>query len=88
MMGKVICLANQKGGGRENDLNKCFGDVSQAPGIRVLCVDFDPQGNLSFSMNADAEHSPTIYDVLKRRVKSQLRFTTRIWWILFLPTCC
>ena len=71
MMGKVICLANQKGGVGKTTSTNALAMCLKHRGYRVLCVDFDPQGNLSFSMNADAEHSPTIYDVLKRRVKSQ-----------------
>ena len=34
-------------------------------GQKVLSVDMDPQGNLSFSVNADTDNLPTIYEVLK-----------------------
>ncbi|NLV86780.1 MAG: ParA family protein, partial [Clostridiales bacterium] len=38
---------------------------------KVLCVDFDPQGYLSFSMNADTREHSTIYDVIKHEVKAR-----------------
>ncbi len=34
-------------------------------GYKVLIVDLDPQGNLSFSVGAETEESITIYEVLK-----------------------
>ena len=40
-------------------------------GFSVLAVDMDPQGNLSFSLGADAESSATIYDGLKGELKTR-----------------
>lgn len=34
----------------------------------MLCIDMDPQGNLSFSTGADTEEAPTIYEALKGTV--------------------
>lgn len=73
-MAKVICFANQKGGVGKTTSTNALAMGLKHKGYRVLCVDFDPQGNLSFSMNADTE-PPTIYDVLKRKVKC--RFAIR-----------
>lgn len=39
--------------------------VLRSKGYRVLCIDFDPQGNLSFSLQADNTTGRTIYHVLK-----------------------
>lgn len=73
-MAKVICFANQKGGVGKTTSTNALAMGLKHKGYRVLCIDFDPQGNLSFSMNADTE-APTIYDVVKRKVKC--RFAIR-----------
>lgn len=38
-------------------------------GFKVLAVDLDPQGNLSFSLNADSDFPYTIYDVFKGEIE-------------------
>lgn len=68
-LGKIVCLANQKGGVGKTTSTNAIAVGLKHKGYRVLCIDFDPQGNLSFSMNADNESSPTIYDVLKHKIK-------------------
>jgi K+-sensing histidine kinase KdpD len=40
-------------------------------GYKVLIIDMDPQGNLSFCANAETVLSATIYEVLKGEVKLQ-----------------
>lgn len=64
-MRKTIVFTNQKGG-----VGKTASSCSVAGGLtlrgyRVLAVDLDPQGNLSYSVGAEIDESPTIYDVLK-----------------------
>ena len=39
--------------------------VLKQRGHRVLAIDFDPQGNLSDSVNAVTEDTYTIYEVIK-----------------------
>ncbi|MEA4892938.1 MAG: ParA family protein [Peptococcaceae bacterium] len=68
-MAKVISLINQKGGAGKTTSTNAITVCLKHKGYRVLCVDFDPQGYLSFSMNADTRDHPTIYDVLKHKVK-------------------
>lgn len=70
-MGKIICVSNQKGGvGKTTTVNALAMGLKRK-GFRVLCVDFDPQGNLSFSLKADnrVELQSSIYQVLKSELK-------------------
>lgn len=68
-MAKVISLINQKGGAGKTASTNALSVCLKHRGYRVLSVDFDPQGYLTFSMGADAREHPTVYDVLKREVK-------------------
>ena len=52
-MAKVLCVSNQKGGvGKTTTVNALAMGLRRR-GSRVPCVDFDPQGNLSFTLRAD-----------------------------------
>lgn len=64
-MTKIIAVTNQKGGvGKTTTCAALCGGLAKR-GFKVLAVDLDPQGNLSFSLGAEAEENYTIYDVLK-----------------------
>ena len=66
-MAKVLCVSNQKGGvGKTTTTNVIAMGLKQL-GRRVLCIDFDPQGDLSFSLRADnrVEMQNSIYHALK-----------------------
>lgn len=64
-MAKVIAVTNQKGGvGKTTTCSALCGGLS-AMGYKVLAVDLDPQGNLSFSLGVEVEDNFTIYDVMK-----------------------
>ena len=66
-MAKVITFTNQKGGvGKTTTCAGLCGCLSRM-GKKVLALDLDPQGNLSFSLGADTDSSYTIYDVFKSR---------------------
>ena len=62
---KVIAITNQKGGvGKTTTCAALCGGLTER-GYRVLAIDLDPQGNLSFSLGTDADDSFTMYDIFK-----------------------
>lgn len=64
-MAKVIAVTNQKGGvGKTTTCCSICGELARL-GYKVLAIDLDPQGNLSFSLGIEADDSFTIYDVMK-----------------------
>lgn len=66
-MAKILCVSNQKGGvGKTTTTNALALGLAHL-GRRVLCVDFDPQGDLSFGLRADnrVEMQNSIYHALK-----------------------
>ncbi len=66
-MAKIITVTNQKGGvGKTTTCSALCGCLSRM-NKKVLALDLDPQGNLSFSLGADGDSSYTIYDVFKGR---------------------
>ncbi|MDK2812944.1 MAG: chromosome partitioning protein [Clostridiales bacterium] len=71
-MGKILCVSNQKGGVGKTTTTNALAMGLRRMGHRVLCVDFDPQGNLSFSLAADArvELQTSIYHVLKGELRA------------------
>lgn len=64
-MGKIISISNQKGGVGKTTTVGALAAGFKHKGYRVLAIDLDPQGNLSFSMGAEIETVGTIYDVLR-----------------------
>ena len=66
-MAKVLCVSNQKGGVGKTTTTNILAMGLKKLGRRVLCVDFDPQGDLSLSLRADnrVEMQNSIYHALK-----------------------
>ena len=69
-MAKVISISNQKGGVGKTTTTGAIAAGFKIKGYKVLCVDLDPQSNLSFSSGAETEDCPTIYEVLKGEAKT------------------
>lgn len=62
---KVIAFANQKGGVAKTTTTLNLAVAFKESGHRVLCVDMDPQGNLTMSQGVDPEHVDlSMFDVL------------------------
>ncbi|MGZ4268605.1 MAG: ParA family protein [Solirubrobacteraceae bacterium] len=62
---KVIAFANQKGGVAKTTTTLNLAVAFVESGYRVLCVDMDPQGNLTMSQGIDPDNlEMSMYDVL------------------------
>lgn len=62
-MSKTLAVINQKGGVGKSTTALALAGGLAGRGFRVLCMDLDAQGNLSFTFSADTE-VPTAMDVL------------------------
>ena len=66
----TIAVLSQKGGTGKTTTVRTLADVLRRAGLVVLCVDLDPQGNLSDYFDVPADADPTIADVLGGRHKA------------------
>jgi chromosome partitioning protein len=75
---RVISFANQKGGVAKTTTTLNLGVAFAERGLRVLCVDLDPQGNLTMSqgMNPDTIET-SMFDVLVHRTPISEVIATR-----------
>ena len=66
---KVIAFANQKGGVAKTTTTLNLAVAFAEKGHRVLCVDMDPQGNLTMSQGIDPDTlEQSMYDVLVHHI--------------------
>lgn len=64
-MTKVITLANQKGGVGKTSLAQAIGNAKRLDGHKVLFIDLDQQGNLTWSLDGTSLNASTdIFEVL------------------------
>src|SRR5919107_1192255 len=69
-MSKTVTVMSQKGGTGKTTTVRTLADVLRRVGLDVLCVDLDPQGNLSDYYDVPADASPTVADVLTGTAKA------------------
>lgn len=62
---KTICFCNQKGGVAKSTSAYAMAVGLRDRGYKVLVIDLDPQGDLSYTPGLDDEE-PTLYDVFKK----------------------
>lgn len=75
-MSIAIAVTNQKGGVGKTTTCAALAGIFKNRGRRVLAIDLDPQGNLSFSLGAD-DDGYNIHDVLtgKCRIRQAIKRT-------------
>jgi chromosome partitioning protein len=66
----TITVLSQKGGTGKTTTVRTLADAYRRSGLEVLCVDLDPQGNLSDYFDVPADASPTIADVLAGQTRA------------------
>lgn len=54
---RIVAFANQKGGTGKSTTCGAFAEGLIRRGFKVLCIDLDPQGNLSFTNGADTSRA-------------------------------
>jgi len=68
---ETIAVLSLKGGTGKTTTVRTLADVFRQIGLDVLCVDLDPQGNLSDYFQVPPDASPTVADVLAGNAKAK-----------------
>src|SRR3954468_13760049 len=66
----TITVLSQKGGTGKTTTVRTLADAYRRAGLEILCVDLDPQGNLSDYFDVPADVSPTVADVLAGQARA------------------
>ena len=74
---QVISVAIQKGGTGKTSTAAALAQAATARGERVLLIDLDPQGNLSFALGADETKGNTFLLLSGKPAADQIQETTQ-----------
>lgn len=70
ILAKIISISNQKGGVGKTTTTCSIAANLKSRGFKVLCIDLDPQSNLTFSVGGQADDCATVYELIKGDVKA------------------
>ncbi len=83
---RVLAVANQKGGVAKTTTVASLGAALADEGRRVLLVDLDPQGCLTFSLGQDPDKLPvSVHEVLLGEVEPNAALVTTMEGMTLLP---
>ena len=76
-MGKIIAIANQKGGVGKTTTSVNLSTILAQRGKKVILLDADPQGNATSGLGVEKDFEKSLYDVLinEEPVKNTLKDT-------------